>query len=63
MKKKLKTFEDYTNFINIDENIERHSNSFQAYSNTGCGGVPCTQNAGCRYISKKTNSNKFLLNI
>jgi len=31
----------------IDKEIESFSEDLEAYSQTGCGGVPCTQNAGC----------------
>jgi hypothetical protein len=57
--KKIKMFDDYTNTTNIDEDIERYSSYLQAYSNTGCGGVPCTQNAGCRHTLKKANQKTF----
>lgn len=33
---------------NLNSEIESFSEDLEAYSASGCGGVPCTQNAGCK---------------
>ncbi len=47
MQNTIQTFENIID-DNIDSEIELQSSNLDTYSQTGCGGVPCTQNAGCK---------------